>query len=286
MPLREHAHLAVALDGSDPREFLRLALRAEEGLLDFVTAQDGPGQLDPTLLAGLAAAGTDRIGLVPLETTAGDPSVFAQRITTLDRLSAGRAGVRPRVATSVADHDRLVGLFGTPEGDRLLDELFEQAGEFLARADLVWGPARPVVAALAHATAVYRFAAAHADVVFVTPSDTGHLVALRKEVDALAAEAGRPPGSLRVFADLNVLLGEGEPFDSDAAVFIGAPGALADRLQEWFTEGGADGFRLRPVDAARDVEALVAEVVPELQRRGLFRTSYPDGGLRDRLGLA
>ncbi|GAA1362982.1 LLM class flavin-dependent oxidoreductase [Streptomyces beijiangensis] len=286
MPLREHAHLAVALDGSDPQEFLRLAQRAEEGLLDFVTAQDGPGQLDPTLLTGLAAAGTDRIGLVPLETTAGDPSVFARRITTLDRLSAGRAGVRPRVATSAADHDRLVGLLGTPEGDLLLDGLFEQAGEFLARADRSWGAVRPPVVALAHATAVYRFSAAHADVVLVTPTDTGQLVAIRKEVDTLAEEAGRPPGSLRVLADLNVLLGEGETFDSDAAVFIGTPDALADRLQEWFEEGGADGFRLRPADAARDVETLVAEVVPELQLRGLFRTSYPDGSLRSRLGLA
>ncbi|MFJ8767336.1 LLM class flavin-dependent oxidoreductase [Streptomyces clavifer] len=319
MTAQEGFHLSAALDGAGshpaaparpftPQGYASLVRGAEAGLLDFVTVEDGPGRLDSALLLALAATATERIGLVPLGPTTGDPGTWATRIATLDHLSGGRAGVRPRVTTSDSERARLVALFGTPEGDRRLTGLFARADEFLVAATAAWGTGvepvqnRPPLAVLAHATVPYRLAAAHADVVFVTPQDTAGLVTIRKEVEALREEAGRPPGSLRVLADLNVVLAAGReaadergsrldeaaraPFTSDAAVFTGTPERLADLLEEWFREGGADGFRLRPAVLPDDLETITAELVPVLQRRGLFRTEYTARTLRGHLRLA
>ncbi|MER5892807.1 LLM class flavin-dependent oxidoreductase [Streptomyces sp. NPDC001876] len=319
MTAHEGFRLSVALNGSGshpaaparpftPEAYASLVRGAEEGLLDFITVEDGPGLLDSALLLALAATVTDRIGLVPLGPATGDPEAWASRIATLDHLSAGRAGVRPRVATSTAERARLVALYGTPEGDRELAELFGRAGEFLDAATQAWGTAvrpvqgRPPLVVLAHATIPYRLAAAHADVVFVTPKDTAGLVSIRKEVEALREEAGRPVGALRVFADVEIVLGAtqeaaderrarldeaaGAPFVSDAAVFTGTAEGLADLLEEWFREGGADGFRLRPAVLPDDLDAVTAGVVPVLQRRGLFRTEYTARTLRGHLGPA
>ena len=66
---------------------------------------------------------------------------------------------------------------------------------------------------------------------------------------------------------------------------IGTPEMVADRMEEWFTTGAADGFNiLSPYmpGAARD---FVDMVVPELQRRGLFRTRYEGRTFRENLGL-
>ncbi|THF77355.1 LLM class flavin-dependent oxidoreductase [Cohnella fermenti] len=60
---------------------------------------------------------------------------------------------------------------------------------------------------------------------------------------------------------------------------------VADRMESWFRERGADGFNLMPHLFPAGLEAFVAKVVPELQNRGLFREAYEGETLRDRLGL-
>ena len=72
---------------------------------------------------------------------------------------------------------------------------------------------------------------------------------------------------------------------SDAAVFTGTPAQLASLLQEW-QQAGLSGFRLRPGGIPADLQAITRDLVPELQRRGVFRTSYDAGTLRGRLGLS
>jgi len=67
---------------------------------------------------------------------------------------------------------------------------------------------------------------------------------------------------------------------------IGTPGQIADQLQEWFEHEAADGFNIMPPLLPRDIDDFVALVVPELQRRGLFRTEYEGRTLRENLGLA
>lgn len=66
----------------------------------------------------------------------------------------------------------------------------------------------------------------------------------------------------------------------------GTPVEIADQLEDWFIAGAADGFNLMFPLLPEDWHAFAEKVVPELQRRGLFRTEYEPGTLRDRLGLA
>lgn len=69
-------------------------------------------------------------------------------------------------------------------------------------------------------------------------------------------------------------------------IAVGAPEQIADTIEEWFRAGAADGFNLIPDVLPSGVEDFVDHVVPVLQKRGLFRTEYSGGTLRDRLGLA
>jgi FMN-dependent oxidoreductase (nitrilotriacetate monooxygenase family) len=66
---------------------------------------------------------------------------------------------------------------------------------------------------------------------------------------------------------------------------VGSPADVADVMEQWFTEGAADGFNILPAKSPRDIHAFVDLVVPELQRRGLFRTAYEATTLRENLGL-
>jgi alkanesulfonate monooxygenase SsuD/methylene tetrahydromethanopterin reductase-like flavin-dependent oxidoreductase (luciferase family) len=66
---------------------------------------------------------------------------------------------------------------------------------------------------------------------------------------------------------------------------IGTPEQIADRLQEWFTTEAADGFIIQPAVLPGGLEDFVTMVVPELQRRGIYRQDYTGPTLRDHLGL-
>lgn len=68
-------------------------------------------------------------------------------------------------------------------------------------------------------------------------------------------------------------------------VLCGSVLQVADTLEEWFTTGAADGFNIMPASLPAGLDDFVALVVPELQRRGLFRTGYEGATLRDRLSL-
>lgn len=63
------------------------------------------------------------------------------------------------------------------------------------------------------------------------------------------------------------------------------PTTAADLMEEWLRSGAADGFNLMFADAIDSLDIFVAEVIPELQRRGLFHTEYRGTTLRENLGL-
>jgi N-acetyl-S-(2-succino)cysteine monooxygenase len=65
----------------------------------------------------------------------------------------------------------------------------------------------------------------------------------------------------------------------------GTPITIADTIQEWMEAGAADGFCFTFGDESESLEIFVDEVVPELQRRGLFQTEYRGTTLRENLGL-
>ncbi len=66
---------------------------------------------------------------------------------------------------------------------------------------------------------------------------------------------------------------------------IGTPQQVADEMEHWFRDGAADGFNVMPAWLPGSLTDFVDLVVPELQRRGLFRTRYEGTTLRENLGL-
>ncbi|WP_118134399.1 NtaA/DmoA family FMN-dependent monooxygenase [Oceanicella sp. SM1341] len=66
-------------------------------------------------------------------------------------------------------------------------------------------------------------------------------------------------------------------------LLVGSPVTIADRMEEMFRSGACDGFVLTPVTHPSSHEAFARAVVPELQRRGLFRTAYRAETLRGHL---
>ncbi len=68
-------------------------------------------------------------------------------------------------------------------------------------------------------------------------------------------------------------------------VTSGTPEQTADLIEDWFTSGAADGFNIMPPLLPAQLDVFSAEVIPILQRRGLFRTEYQGTMLREHYGL-
>ncbi len=159
---------------------------------------------------------------------------------------------------------------------------------------------QPIVSALGHSDLAYRLIARSADVGYVTPHSAAEAAAIVTGIRAQQQAAGRAADTVHVLADLVVFLDSeagragqrrqrldtvaGEQLRSDAEIFAGTPAELADLLLDWQGSGLA-GFRLRPATLPYDLEQISRALVPELQRRGAFRTGYQENSLRARLGL-
>jgi len=276
------------------------------------------GRLDAVLTASRVAPHTRHLGFIPTAiATHTEPFHLSKAIATLDYVSSGRAGLRVRVSASQADADHF-GRRQVPSREDLFDEAADYievvrrlwdsweddaeirdvaTGRFIDRDKLhyidfegrffsVKGPSitprppqgQPPVAVLAHVPVAYRLAERGADIVFVT-------------------ERNAPVEGPAVFTDLVVFLDDtqqaaaarkarldevaGEEYASDAEIFTGTPAGLADFLADWDTPG----FRLRPGAIPHDLTAITRGLVPELQRRGLFRREYEASTLRGLLGL-
>jgi alkanesulfonate monooxygenase len=66
---------------------------------------------------------------------------------------------------------------------------------------------------------------------------------------------------------------------------VGTAAQIADLMEEWFVSFGVDGFLVQPAYSPGGFRDFVDQVVPELQRRGLFRREYEGRTLRENLGL-
>ena len=69
-------------------------------------------------------------------------------------------------------------------------------------------------------------------------------------------------------------------------IIVGTPEQIADDIAAWFAAGAADGFNLMPDVLPEGLATFVDEVVPLLQKRGIFRHDYEGTTLREHLGLA
>jgi FMN-dependent oxidoreductase (nitrilotriacetate monooxygenase family) len=72
-------------------------------------------------------------------------------------------------------------------------------------------------------------------------------------------------------------------FDRSAFYVAGSPTEVADAIETWVDETDLDGFNLRQFITPKTAESFIEYVVPELQRRGLYRTAYEESTLRERL---
>jgi alkanesulfonate monooxygenase SsuD/methylene tetrahydromethanopterin reductase-like flavin-dependent oxidoreductase (luciferase family) len=152
---------------------------------------------------------------------------------------------------------------------------------------------------LGHIEPAFELIAHSADVGFVTPHDATQARAIGDQIAAEARAVDRT-AAVRVFADVVVFLADtaqeaadrrarldelsGDEYSSDAQIFAGTTAQLADLLAEW-QEAGLAGFRLRPATLPHDLRQITDGLVPELQRRKLFRTAYEAETLRGLLGL-
>lgn len=312
-------HLAVDIGGPpryEAHHYTALARLAERGTLDFVTLGDSfsrPG-LDALAVLARIAPATERIGLVPtVTTTHTEPFHVSSAVATLDWVSRGRAGWSPEVSATEAE----AALFGrrpaAPAAElwhearevadvagRLWDSWEDGAeirdeptGRFIDRDKLhyvdfegrtfsVRGPAivprppqgHPVTVIDATAPEPRAAAVRHADVALVRAGDPGAARALREELRDRVRAHGRDPERLRVLVSLPVELHT----TADAV-------ALAALIGDWYAQGAADGFQLRPAEPERDLALVVDGTVPVLQHRGLLRRFYPGATLREHLGL-
>ncbi len=69
------------------------------------------------------------------------------------------------------------------------------------------------------------------------------------------------------------------------SAFVGTPQTIADEMQEWLETEASDGFNIMFPYLPEGLNEFVDRVVPELQRRGIFRTEYEGRTLRENLGL-
>jgi FMN-dependent oxidoreductase (nitrilotriacetate monooxygenase family) len=109
---------------------------------------------------------------------------------------------------------------------------------------------------------------------FSPDTDSGQIPELKEAIEA----AGLPHGALHEIARRAIEV-------TGTRVFVGTPRQLADWLDAWRADAGSDGFHLLLPELREDLEYWVSRVVPELQRRGLYRLDYDGATLRENLGL-
>lgn len=103
---------------------------------------------------------------------------------------------------------------------------------------------------------------------------------LRAVCDRVIQLSGKPNPTLNDFVKYS-----GRGTIREFPVFSGAPNDVADQMEQWFSEGAADGFVIAATHLPGTYEDFVRLVVPELQRRGLFQKEYKGMTLRENLGL-
>jgi FMN-dependent oxidoreductase (nitrilotriacetate monooxygenase family) len=109
--------------------------------------------------------------------------------------------------------------------------------------------------------------------------DPGSVEAARSRAEVILSLVRREKPTLRQL--LASLAGARGHF-----TFAGTPEQVAGLIEDWFSDGAADGFNIMPPLLPAMLDVFNADVIPLLQRRGLFRTAYEGETLREHYGLA
>ena len=271
-------HLAAALHATGEeaftaRHWAELVREAEHGTLDFVTFGDSLGGqpgLDAVLTAARIAPLTTHVGLVPTAVvTHTEPFHLSKAIATLDYVSGGRAGVQLAVAPDPADA-RHFGRRSVGAGP----ELWEEAADYAEVLRRLWDSWEDDAEIRDEATGRFidREKLHYIDFEGRWFKVRGPSITPRPPQGHPLIAASHPLGDI-VFAD--------EVSATDRLVFRDVDVSVPiEQLIAWHSEGFA-GFRVHG-----DLQQITRELVPELRRRGLFRTEYEHKTLRGHLGLA
>lgn len=99
---------------------------------------------------------------------------------------------------------------------------------------------------------------------------------MRSLIEAITTRSPDRHWTVRDLVDFGQVGGRG-------AFIVGSPSTVADELQAWVEQADLDGFNLVRTVAPEGLEAIVDLLVPELQSRGVFKTEYAPGPLRQKL---
>lgn len=125
----------------------------------------------------------------------------------------------------------------------------------------------------------YDFAAKGMDEAFST-EELEAISGLQAIRDRVVRLSGKANPTVRDFVEYS-----GRGTLREMAMFVGTGKQVADGMEEWFVEGGCDGFVLAATHMPGAYEDFVEHVVPELQRRDLYHRDYAGPTLRENLGL-
>ena len=153
----------------------------------------------------------------------------------------------------------------------------DAALEKLARIEALARPAD----ALALISEVFNYDfAQHPPDVPLSPETLSSMTGLRGFLDRVIRHSGTQTPTVNDF-----IRWSGRGTLQELPVFVGDPKQVADQMESWFVSESCDGFVLAATHMPGAYEEFATLVAPELQRRGLFRTEYSEGGLRANLGL-
>jgi FMN-dependent oxidoreductase (nitrilotriacetate monooxygenase family) len=113
-----------------------------------------------------------------------------------------------------------------------------------------------------------------------TDDELKSISGLRATLDRVVAASGKPNPTVRDFVEVS-----NRGTIREFPLFVGSPKDIADTFEQWFVEEACDGFVIAATHLPGSYEDFTRLVVPELQKRGLFRRAYAGTTLRDHLGL-
>jgi FMN-dependent oxidoreductase (nitrilotriacetate monooxygenase family) len=207
----------------------------------------------------------------------GRGQLFASRWAVYHNLAAGQktyASFKASVAKAGRDPDLV----------RVAPAVYVIPGETQAMAEdkmaLIDKLAKPIDGmALLSEVLNFDFASKGYDDAF-NDDELKSISGLRATLDRVVAVSGKQNPTVRDFVEFSKR-GTIHEFPT----FCGSPKQVADQMEQWFVERGCDGFVIAGTHLPGSYEDFTRLVVPELQKRGLFRKAYTGNTLRDHLGL-
>ena len=180
--------------------------------------------------------------------------------------------------------DAVAQLGRDPDGVKVAPAVYCIIGETRSiareRAELIDGLALPIDSlSLLSEVLNFDFARKGLDEPF-TAEELAGITGLQAIRDRVVQLSGKPNPTAR---DFFAFSNRGRL--REIPTFIGTAADVADELESWFGGGACDGFVIAATHMPGAYEDFVRYVVPELQRRGLFREDYSGTTLRDNLGL-